>query len=94
MDFSNAPIALLEADEFSAADDSDISNQPYTGVLKRSISDPFDISIGLQLEASLERLIWTFDDNVSHGMLDSPETNAKREAEKIAKQESTISAIK
>uniref|UniRef100_A0A5K3FUG5 Reverse transcriptase n=1 Tax=Mesocestoides corti TaxID=53468 RepID=A0A5K3FUG5_MESCO len=94
MDFPNAPIAILDVDELSGPEESEYLDKPYEGVLKRSLSDPFEISNGLQLEASLERLIWTFDENVSHGLLDSPELNAKRDAESHAKTESTLSAIK
>ncbi|CDS37189.1 conserved hypothetical protein [Echinococcus multilocularis] len=75
MDFSNAPIAVLEVDEFSCTSNSDPLDQPCEGVLKRSLSDPFDISGGLQLEASLEHLIWTFDDDVSRGLLDSSDVD-------------------
>lgn len=75
MDFSNAPLAILEADELSCTGKSDLEDQPCEGVLKRSLSDPFDISGGLQLEASLEHLIWTFDDSVSRGLLDSSEVD-------------------
>lgn len=94
MDFSNAPIAVADVDELSCTGESDHTELPPDGVLKRSLSDPFDISGGLQLEASLERLIWTFDENVSHVPLDSPNLNDKDGSRNHANNKVTLDAIK
>ncbi|KAM3172907.1 hypothetical protein ACTXT7_013584 [Hymenolepis weldensis] len=94
MDFSNAPIAVADVDELSCTGESDHTELPPDGVLKRSLSDPFDISGGLQLEASLERLIWTFDENVSHAPLDSPNLNDKDGSRHHKNNKVTLDAIK
>lgn len=94
MDFSNAPIAVLDADELSCAGESGLVEQPLEGVLKRSLSDPFDISGGLQLEASLEYLIWTFDDSVSRGLLDSPNLHSTDDSRSQRNNKATLDAIK
>lgn len=92
MDFSDAPIAVLEADELVIAEEA--TQCSVSGALKRSISDPFDISFGLRLEASLEHLLWTFDENVSRGFLDQPVSDENKQAETLDKQNSTVDAIK
>ncbi|VDO09462.1 unnamed protein product [Rodentolepis nana] len=94
MDFSNAPIAIADVDELSCTGESEHTELIPDGVLKRSLSDPFDISGGLQLEASLEHLIWTFDDNVSHGLLDSHNFNERDASRDPKDNKVTLDAIK
>lgn len=94
MDFSNAPIAVLDGDELSCQDETDQVEPPLEGVLKRSMSDPFDISGGLQLQASLERLVWTFDENVSNGLFDSSELGSKKDVQKQSNSKASLDAIK
>nr|CUU98952.1 hypothetical transcript [Hymenolepis microstoma] len=94
MDFSNAPIAVADVDELSCTGESDHTELIPDGLLKRSLSDPFDISAGLQLEASLEHLIWTFDDDVSHGLLDSHNLNGRDVSRDNTDKKVTLDAIK
>ena len=94
MDFSSAPIAVLDADDLSFVGETDGLDQPCEGLIKRCSSDPFDISGGLKLEASLEHLIWTFDDNISRGLLDSPDSNPSKDFREREKRNVSLDAIK
>ncbi len=95
MDFYNAPIADFENDEVSLSSIShDEFEEPVEGVLKRTISDPFDIARGLRLDASLENLVWTFDEDVlgSGGdSLDSPQLNTGKEERR---KDAALAAVK
>ncbi|VDN12508.1 unnamed protein product [Dibothriocephalus latus] len=96
MDFSTAPIADLEVDDLSVGDEnwSNHVEDAINCVLKRSMSDPFDIAVGLNLEVSLERLIWTFDNDISAN-LTSTDANNKVEKEQDAQtKRSNVDAIK